>query len=292
LARQRPAVSVVIPFHGDSAYAERLAGALASLERRPGDELIVADNTADATAAAITGDGAGDGVRVIPASAERSSYHARNRGAAAATGEWLLFMDADCTPEPDLLDAYFADRVPRRCGALAGAIDGDPGQSSFMARYTRDRKFFHQTEGLHGMRQAAAATGNLMVRRTAFEQIDGFCEGIRSAGDVDLSWRLQQAGWTLEYRPRARVAHRHREGLVSLMGAIARYGAGARWLNERYPGASPRWPLTRGLAGSAVDVLGLGARGRVEPALYRAVDGLGLLAHNLGYASSNAARGR
>lgn len=281
----RPSVSVVVPFLGGSEDARRLRANLAALELGDQDQIVVADNTAAGVAAGM----AGGRISVLPASAERSSYHARNAGAREATGEWLLFMDADCTPVPDLLDTYFREPVPSGCGALAGGIAGDPGQASFIARYTRDRKFFDQTDGLHGQRQNGAATGNLMVRRTAFEEIDGFCEGIRSAGDVDLSWRLQGAGWTLEYRPQALVAHRHREGLASLMGAIVRYGAGASWLNERYPGAAPRWPLVPGLRGTVVDMVKLTARGRFEPALYRAVDGLGLVAHNIGYVSSNRA---
>jgi hypothetical protein len=70
---------------------------------------------------------------------------------------------------------------------------------------------------------------------------------------------------------------------------IARYGAGARWLNQRYPGYSPRWPLLSGLWGTASDITRLAVRGRVEPALFRAVDGLGLVAHNVGYLASNRA---
>jgi hypothetical protein len=70
---------------------------------------------------------------------------------------------------------------------------------------------------------------------------------------------------------------------------IARYGAGSRWLNERRPGAAPRWPLVHGLVGSARDITGHLARGRFEPALFRAIDGLGLIAHNVGYRASNDA---
>ena len=78
--------------------------------------------------------------------------------------------------------------------------------------------------------------------------------GIRSGGDVDFCWRLQRAGWTLEQRPEARVEHHHREDLASFLAMVARYGAGSRWLNERHPGAAPRWPLVAGLVGSAGDV--------------------------------------
>ena len=107
---------------------------------------------------------------------------------------------------------------------------------------------------MHGSAGVAAATGNLLVRRSTFDELGGFADGIRSAGDVDFCWRMRDAGWTLEQRPAARVSHHHRENLVSFLAMIARYGAGSRWLNERHPGVAPHWPLVPGLAGSARDV--------------------------------------
>jgi GT2 family glycosyltransferase len=282
----RPPVSVVVPFRGDRGAAAQTLEAMAQIELGRADELMFTDNTDEGVLAAL----AGDERRVVRATSERSSYHARNVGArAAGAGEWLLFIDADCVPEPDLLDAYFSAPVPSTCGVLAGQIAGDRSQSGLMPRYARSRNYLSQTEGLHGKAGTAAATANLLVRRVAFDAGGGFAEGIRSGGDVDLCWRLQEAGWTLEYRHGAGVVHRHRETLGGFIGQVARYGAGARWLDTRHPGSSPRWPLVHGLAGSAKDVAANLARGRFEEATFRAIDGLGLVAHNLGYRASNVA---
>lgn len=285
-AGNRPAVSVVIPFRGDLAYAERTRDAIARLRLEPGDEVVVADNTADGIAlAALAGS-----ATVVAAAGERSSYHARNAGAALATTPWLLFMDADCVPVPDLLDRYFAAPVKESWGAVAGSIHGLHRQHGLLARYARDRNFLDQGNGMHSANGIAAATGNLLVRRATFEALDGFAEGIRSAGDVDFCWRLHRAGWRLGRRPRAIVEHRHREDLASFLAMIARYGAGARWLNERHPGSAPRWPLGAGLAQAGRDIARLLATGRLEPAAFRAIDGLGLVAHNLGYRAPNELR--
>jgi GT2 family glycosyltransferase len=259
-----------------------MAAALTCLELQDCDEVVVADNSA--------GGGIEMGsARVVRADRERSSYHARNTGAAAVDGEWILFLDADCTPRPGLLGAYFAQPIAEDCGALAGQILGEPDQRSFAARYARSRKIFDHAEGLIRADGGGAAAGNLMVRRAAFERIGGFTEGIRSGGDLDLCRRLAADGWRLVFRPAALVHHRHRETLASLLGALARYGAGASWLNRRYPGSAPPWPLRPGLEGVGRDAVVHLRERRFEEAAFRAVDGLGLVAHRVGYAARNGA---
>lgn len=276
----RPSVSVVVPFGGGPTVPVR--DALRRIDARGGDELIVADNSGGAAA------GLGDVARIVPAPGERSSYHARNAGAAASRGEWILFIDADCAPSPGLLDAYFEAPIPEPVGAVAGEISGDPGQDSLAARYARDRRVLSQTDGLYGRGRTVAATGNLMVRRVAFEELGGFVEGIRSGGDVDFCLRLQNAGWDLEFRPGALVLHRHRDSVPALLATFARYGAGSSWLRSRYPGIGGRWPLSpRELARVGADAARLTLRGDREQAAFRVIDGLGLVAHNVGYRASN-----
>ena len=274
---------MVVPFAGGGV--EPLRTALCAIERRPADELIVADNSGGAAAPLS------DLARVVPAAGERSSYHARNAGARAATSEWILFMDADCTPQAGILGAYFATPPGERVGAIAGEIVGEERQGALAARYARDRKVLSQTDGLYGRGRTVAATGNLLVRRRAFAQLGGFTEGIRSGGDVDFCLRLQGSGWELAFRPRALVHHAHRESVAGLLRTFARYGSGSRWLHERHPGLAGRWPLSiRELVRVGSDAVRLTAEGERERAAFRLIDGAGLVAHNVGWRSSNRAR--
>ena len=284
---------MVVPFRGDEEAAARLRESLSRLNLKRGDEIIVADNSAPSGASVAHGTteeplgGEGELVHVV-AAGERSSYHARNAGARVAKGEWLVFTDADCVPDPNLIDAYF-DPVPGPgVGALAGSVITDPDQSHFLARYAGDRGFLDQEAGLHTAGDAAA-TANLAVRHEVFWALEGFTEGIRSAGDVDFCRRLVAAGHAIERRPEARVHHLHRESLADLLGSIARYAAGARWLNERYPGSAPRWPLVPGLMHCARDIGSELVRLRFERAAFRGVDALGMFAHTIGYGRSNDA---
>ena len=283
MSAARPAVSVVAPFAGDEHGAQRLNAGLTALRRREGDELIVADNTPRGIAASQLD----DGVVVVRASRERSSYHARNAGAAVAKRDWILFVDADCEPATDLLDAYFAAEVDERVGALAGPILHAPGQRSLAARYARARNFVVIPEQPGAI--PTAPTGNLLVRREAFERVGGFVEGIRSGGDVDFCRRIQEAGYALELRPAASVTHAHSESLRGYLGIVARYAAGARWLDERYPGIAPCWPLWPELGRAARDAVALWARGDVDEATFRLLDGASLVAHNIGYRRCNDA---
>jgi GT2 family glycosyltransferase len=235
----RPAVSVVMPFTGDRVEAERAAAGLARLNTAPGDELLLVDNAGSAANL--------NGVTVIPAPGERSPAHARNVGAQAASGEWILFLDADCRPVSDLLDAYFSAPIADRVGALAGEVIGVAEPASLAARYGAARGFLSQRQHLAHPYLPRAVAANLLVRRAAFEQVGGFYEGLRAAEDTDFTWRLQHAGWRLELRPQASVEHRHRATLNELRRQWRGYAAGRAWLARRYDGFVPELPLSRAL---------------------------------------------
>jgi hypothetical protein len=184
---------------------------------------------------------------VTRADGERSPAHARNSGAALAGGEWILFLDADCVPAPTLLDDYFAAPVASDVGALAGEVVPAPGASTLAARYATERSFLGQSAHLAHPYLPRAVAANLMVRRTAFEQLGGFLEGVRAAEDTDFSWRLQHAGWRLELRAQARVQHTYRTTLRELRRQWRGYAAGRAWLARRYDGFTPEPAVRRGL---------------------------------------------
>ena len=92
-----------------------------------------------------------------------------------------------------------------------------------------------------------ASSANLLVRRVAFEEVGGYTEGIWAGEDTDFTWRLQDAGWTLEFNEHAVVQHAYRETLRELGRQWRGYAAGARWLSERYPDFRPDPGLNRGV---------------------------------------------
>jgi len=238
--RARPAVSVVVPFAGSAEAAARVYAMLTSLDTRPGDELIFADNSGSSPAPP-------EPVRRVRAVGERTPGHARNCGAAAASSDWILFLDADVQPPADLIERFFAAPIAARAGAVTGDIAGVPDSSTLAARYASARNFLGQRAHVNHPLRPRASSANLLVRRAAFEAVGGYTEGILAAEDTDLIWRLVAAGWCLEFNERAVVHHAYRTSLRALGRQWRGYAAGARWLSERYPDFKPDPGLRRGL---------------------------------------------
>lgn len=257
-----PAISVIVPFKGSAAAAGRLLADLGRLAVRAGDEIVVVDNS---PARVLDRLALPEGVRITAAPRLRSSYHARNRGVAAAGGEWLLFLDADCRPAADLLERYRRERLDdERCGAIGGAIVGVLGQAGLLASYARERRFVTHAGPRHHPYRPYAITANLLVRRRAWEAVGGFDEAVRSTGDADFCWRLQDAGWELRFADGPVIEHLHREHLAGLLRQVARYGAGLGWLERRHPGCPPHRAWKRSIARNMRDGLAAWARGRLR----------------------------
>jgi GT2 family glycosyltransferase len=277
----RPAVDVVVPFAGSAARLDGLIERLSALPLGPRDTLVVADNRSGAQSF-VRG-----AVHVLAAGDFRGSYHARNLGARAGSAPWLLFVDADVTPAPDLLDRLFDPTPGERTAVLAGAVHDEepaPGRGSLAQRYAWLKASMSQEHTL-GHAAAFAQTANCAVRREAFAAVGGFADEVRSGGDADLCLRLTAAGWALESRPAAVVVHGNRQTVPRMLAQRARHGAGAAWVGQRHPGALPArslpgvawWGVRR--AASGLRALAGGDR---DGALVGLLDGPAVLAFELG----------
>jgi hypothetical protein len=173
---------------------------------------------------------------------------ARNLGAAAAVGEKLIFLDADCVPQPGWLAAMLdaAARWPD-AGAISGAMlpEGDT-----FALHCGQVAGFHQHLNLNppGQRRVLASF-SLLVPRPVWLAVGGFDERFKFAAgeDLDLSIRIALRGHSLYFEPRAAVRHRpRRAGWRSLWQHAYRGGTQAVVVRQRYASyyQMPGWMLT------------------------------------------------
>ncbi len=215
-----PRVSIVIPTKDQPGH---IGGCLASIfakTRYPDFEVVVVDNgTTDERAAAML---RAHPVRVVPFTSSFNFSAASNAGAAAATGEVLVFLNNDTTViSSDWLEHLVFHLVAADVGAVGPLLlypDGSVQHAGVVlgARGTADhvmRRFPADADGYAGSlscpREVSAVTGAcLAIRRDAFVRVGGWNELYATHyQDVDLCLRLRRAGLRIIFTPDARLTH-------------------------------------------------------------------------------------
>ncbi len=209
-----PELSVVIPTYN---RLDTLREVLPSLLRQSADappyEIVIADsNSSDGTAAYLAALSREDArVRHLPGPYSGRAA-ARNAGIAAARGALILFTDADIIAACDLLARHAARH--RADGNVA--VVGMELQVASFAEYERLRDDPAQRRPLHPPARRRLSwlyflTGNASVFKADLERVGCFDESFTGYGheDLELGYRLQQAGLTLVYEPRAVDFHWH-----------------------------------------------------------------------------------
>jgi glycosyltransferase involved in cell wall biosynthesis len=197
-------ISIVIPAFNE----ERLLGGtlrsiqngIAPFKRRGWSvELIVCNNNStDRTAEIATEAGA----KVVFEPVNQIA-RARNRGAEAATGKWLIFVDADSHPSAELFDDVAKQIESGRCLAGGSVV---------------------KLEGKHTRANLIASCWNLVSRACrwvagsfifcetrAFREIGGFSLKLYASEEIELSGRLKE----LARRERRRIVILHRHPLIT-----------------------------------------------------------------------------
>jgi glycosyltransferase involved in cell wall biosynthesis len=169
---------------------------------------------------------------------------ARNRGASAARGRLLVFLDDDCVPESSWLRSLEGRLEASGAAAVAGAVINR--EDDWVGRYIKQESVIGHVVSENGS-VTELVTGNVGVRAHIFREIGGFDEAIRVAGgeDTEFSLSLRAAGHHIVYAPEARVRHESHVGLSGYLRMIFRHGRGRRRLGERFPHYRLRLPHLR-----------------------------------------------
>ena len=178
-------------------------------------------------------------LRVIDTVRPISPAAARNCGAAAATGDYLLFVDSDCLLAPDAVERLVS-AVDAGYGAVVGAVVPETAQYWVLCNNLMAFPEF-LTLDQPGER-ACLPSFCLLIPRAVWEHVGVFDERFPAAAgeDLDLSFRLRQLGYRLGFAPAAAVRHRP---MRTSAGAVWRHhvGFGVAWhtLSVRYRAILP-----------------------------------------------------
>lgn len=206
-AQTKPAapgtVSVVMPAYNAAGYLERSLPPLVDLLVR-GDiaELIIVDDgSSDGTALLAERLGA----RVMDSGGRMGPGSARNLAAAAAAGGILWFVDADVAVHPDAVQHLRQGLSEAGVAAVFGSYDERPPARNFLSQY---KNLVHHYYHNRASRDASTFwSGCGAVHTAAFREVGGFTPGMNCVEDIDLGYRLRDAGKGIRLLPEMRCTH-------------------------------------------------------------------------------------
>ena len=177
-----------------------------------GELLVVADGAPEDCSALV----AAAGGRTLAIPGPSGPAVARNRAAAAVSGDILVFVDSDVVAAPDALERIVAllDAEPD-VDAVFGAYDEAPDDPGF---HSQARNLAHSFVHQRAQREAATFWAGLgAIRSAAFHAVGGFDErfGRPSVEDIDLGYRLREAGFRIVLEHDIRGKHLKRWSLRS-----------------------------------------------------------------------------
>lgn len=203
-----PRLTVLMPVLNGIGMIERALDAVeaSDLPATQFEVVVVDDGSTDGTA--DLAQARGHRVVTVPGG-PKGPGAARNLGASTATGDVLVFVDADVCVHPDALRRFrdlFASRP--EVGAAFGAYDEHPADAGFLSQY---RNLYHRWVHLLGAGEAETFwAGCGAVRRAPFLELGGF-DTVRyprpQIEDIELGYRFRDAGWTIVLDPTIEATH-------------------------------------------------------------------------------------
>jgi len=246
-------VTVVVPVRDRSESLERCLRAL-----DPGTAVIVVDDGSD-DPDAVARVCRAHGARLIRRPANGGPGAARNQALPSVPSELVAFVDSDCEVGTGWLDSLTWMFADPGLGAVAPRVrpgsTGSRSGHSVLARYSKGRSALDMgDEGGEvgpGRLVSYVPTAALVARTAAVGT--GFDERLRVGEDVDLVWRMVDAGWGVRYEPAVTVRHGEPTSWAALLGRRLRYGTSAGPLDRRHPGRLPPlelrpWPTAVAVA--------------------------------------------
>ncbi len=225
-----PRISVVVCTYNGARTLDETLAALERVDYPDVEVIVINDGSTDTTEAIARR----HSCRLV-STENRGLSHARNLGLSEATGSIVAYLDDDAYPDPHWL-RYLAlaflrsehggvggpNLPPVGDGPTADCVANAPGNPVHVL--TTDR----EAEHIPGC--------NMAFRKAALEAVGGFDSQFRVAGDdVDLCWRLTDAGFTIGFSPAAVVWHHRRGSIRAFLKQQMGYGRAEGMLERKWP---------------------------------------------------------
>jgi len=207
-----PLISVIIPVYNGSRTLRRCLDSVLQ-SAFPSYECIVVDDHSGDDSSRIA---QSFGVRVIRLDGQQGAAYARNRGAEAAGGDILFFVDADVILPPDCMEKVVkAFEENPEASAVFGSYDDQPGSPNFLSQYRNlMHHYIHQTSESNASTFWTACGA---IRKEIFFSIGKFNEQCRMMEDIELGYRLHASKYKIVLEKELVVKHLKHYSFFSLL---------------------------------------------------------------------------
>jgi hypothetical protein len=174
-------ISVIIPAHNEENYLRKTLAALSRQTHKNFEVIVVANGCTDQTADVARGH-----CHQLIVLSQKSLGVARNLGARMATGDLLLFLDADTLFSRHALEMIAQEFSPE---CAAGTLKGEPDCLRLKYKLIYGLKNFMHRSGLH-----EGSSGVILCWKKHFIKTGGFDEGLQVRENSELIRRLRRFG--------------------------------------------------------------------------------------------------
>ncbi len=233
---QYPAVSVLIPCYHEELHIEETLANCLRLNYPDYEVVVVDDGSADRTVEKVLPYVADGRVRLIAKTENEGKAMALNDAIPCLQSEIVVIIDADSSPEPEML-SYI---VPHFSSARVAAVTGNPRvveKDTFLAKL----QTIEFTSIVSILRRAQRVWGRILTvsgvatafRKSALVDV-GFFSPDMATEDIDMTWKLQKRYYDVRYEPGAIVWMRVPKDLRGLWKQRRRWALGLAQVLRRH----------------------------------------------------------
>ena len=201
-------VSVLIPCYNRAQHIGQVVSCAMEQTRQP-DEIIAVDDASTDESVAVLGKLP---VTLLCHERNQGPAAARNTALKAASGDIVLYIDADAYADPHLIETLL-QVYEQRSDNRIGGVGGRGIESNVSTVYDRWRQLHARQDFGSRPRSNVPYLFGLCAsyRRDALLQVGGFDTffPINAGEDADVGYRLRKSGYRLWYTPQAVVYHQH-----------------------------------------------------------------------------------
>jgi glycosyltransferase involved in cell wall biosynthesis len=256
-----PMLSVIIPTYNRLVRLRRVLDALAKqTTSEPFEVVVISDGSDDGTDEFLQSGATPVPVRALT-QANAGPAAARNRGVLAARGRFVLFLDDDVVPEPELVERHLQTHQASSTDIVAIGPMLTPSDAQLTPwvaweQHQLSKQYEALRNGTFRCSFRQFYTGNASVSRDRVMEVGLFDTKFRRAEDVELAFRLHEKGVEFTFVPEARGFHYAERRYESWLATAYEYGRndvtfireGQRWMTESIPDEfALRHPMVKAL---------------------------------------------